>query len=264
MSELRPDEWQWKRPANGLILGRTIQSYKGVAFVRRLAAEGGCPERVPGYACSFLSDWEYAPTTPALTAAAWPCTEPARPPYRIPAREVVPGMLYVHADGSGSTAITAAERRDGGVLLWWGPTGGWTEVDCEVTVQLPGPSPRELACTCRARGDFWKAAYHDTGCPVAPIPGRHGGMRLRLWPAPWRGVAWRYEGEGAWMSPHGENGYSACVWADELCADRTWEGGRSDMILQCFYLPPEPQPEHREPTPWAPHAGYYDEAVTHG
>jgi len=222
MSELR--QWQWKRPADGLILGRPIQSYKGVAFVRRLAevSEGGSPERVPGYACSFLSDWEYAPTTPALTAAAWPGTEPARRTDRIPAPDV----------------------------------------------HLPGPSPRDLACTCSAplTMDLYprtaEPGRHHVTCPVAPVPGVHGGMRLL--PVPFRGQPWEWTG-WAWQCGHGRQAITMDCNGVEV-AVKGWHApdGLNDVILQCFYLPPEPQPEPSMRTPWDPYGTDIDLAVPYG
>jgi hypothetical protein len=219
-----------------------------------------------------------------------------RPTYQIPAREVVPGIEFswdVSGDAQSFRRVTAVK--------WF---GGWCHMEHDtggsgrhpadvVIVQLPGPSPRELACACwedalqhddeyrwedevilqrgaecaeyaqrRAELATDHPGDHAPDCPVAPVQGRHGGMRL--WPAPWRGKAWVMDGTEAWISPHGSEGYSACVWADELCIEGAWDGGRSDMVLQCFYLPPVPQPERHEAPAWDPYGTDLDLAVRYG
>lgn len=202
-----------------------------------------------------------------------------RPIYRIPAREVVPGMILCCREFC--WPVTAVGH-------------GWLEVLNEdprrfvirkagvATVQLPGPSPRELACTCcvihlaaalDARGRpadagpedairLMAVADHQSDCPVAPVPGKHGG--LRLWPAPWRGQSWQWTEYGGWVALDERRTAGIFpVYTEDLMADPSAPGA-GDVILQCFYLPPEPQPERREPTPWAPHAGYEDLAVKYG
>jgi hypothetical protein len=220
-------------------------------------------------------------------------SEPQRPTYRVPAREVVPGMLLA---GRRIASLVAAPQRTWptAMRLTTDPGGsGLCEAGEEIDIQLAGPSPRELACACwedalqhddeyrwedevilqrgaecaeyaqrRAELATDHPGDHAPDCPVAPVQGRHGGMRL--WPAPWRGKAWVMDGTEAWISPHGSEGYSACVWADELCIVGTWDGGRSDMVLQCFYRPPEPQPERREAPAWDPYGTDLDLAVRYG
>lgn len=133
-----------------------------------------------------------------------------------------------------------------------------------VSVKLPGPSPRELACTCwqsQERGELAgvQPPLHAADCPVAPVPGRHGGMRER--PAPFRGNAWWWSEKTQQWCCEGIDVIRAAVVANQFVA---YGADVADALLQCFYQPPEPQSERREPTPWDPWAGYYDEAVTHG
>lgn len=225
----------------------------------------------------------------------------ARPTYRIPAREVVPRML-LRVTSAYLWPVLAVGRHDDGTP--------WLEVDRGdyeprrygfrsdevVTVELPGPSPRELACTCcpvlcsecldlgaltpktagvigkdcertGCRGRYRKARVSGAeplrhgDCPVAEVPGRHGGMRL--WPAPWGGEAWTWDGRKTWVCEMGP--LVATVTAQDVAAASVPSGrDAEDTVLQCFYLPPEVQPEPREPTPWAPHAGYEDLAVRYG
>lgn len=218
-----------------------------------------------------------------------PATAPAeRPTYRIPAREVVPGMLFQWVDAAHQ--ITEVERRDGGIVLWWGQTGKRLEIDGVVTVQLLGPSPRELSCTC------WEDALHHDGeyrwedevirqhgascaeyaqrraelactqpsdhapdCPVAPVPGRHGG--LRLWPAPFRGKAWTYDADCGWW----ECGNTAIDRTHLAAAGMGGQqNGLGDMVLQCFYLALAPAPERRPAPAWDPYGTDLDLAVRYG
>lgn len=202
----------------------------------------------------------------------------ARPAYSIPAREVVPGMLFC------------------------GPIAGFSlRADSIVEVQPPGPSPRELACTCKpgmGRGPGsareamsaafdkspgpetvaadmlrpWRCAppgEHLAACPVAPVTGRHGGMRL--WPATWRGCIWTCNEFDVFRCddlPRGNNAFSIdyidMVGTGErshISRERDWH----DVILQCFYLPQVPQqPDRRQEPAWDPYGTDLDLAVRYG
>lgn len=68
--------------------------------------------------------------------------------YRIPAREVVPGMLLSTRDGKFRDLVTDTMRAVDGISMWG---DGWFRCcppDRTSSVSLPGPSPRELLCTC--------------------------------------------------------------------------------------------------------------------
>jgi hypothetical protein len=191
--------------------------------------------------------------------------EPQRPTYRIRAREVVPGMRLAN-DVLVLETGRLCDRRD--------------------------PSPRELACTCWEdclhHGDEYRwedeailqrgaecAEYaqrraelatehpgdHAPDCPVAPVQGRHGGMRL--WPAPFRGMPWEWTGwawqraRSKWRCVTDANGVVAAVHGMHD------PEALNDAIVQCFYLPPEPQPEREAPS-WDPYGTDLDLAVRYG
>lgn len=194
-----------------------------------------------------------------------------RPIYRIPAREVVAGMYDATRDGRYRQLVTGIEIGAGGVSMV-GP--GWSRccpLDSTTYVSLPGPSPRELLCTCASHlpwapnpgdppmdhwnRDRWPECTDP--CPVAPNldPERgpiHGG--LRLWPVPVDGYAWewaehyRLYGTGhpkifTHMSPDS---------IEPVCRHGWW----SDRLLAAMYCPPltpnMPTALERRPTPWDP------------
>jgi hypothetical protein len=99
---------------------------------------------------------------------------------------------------------------------------------------------------------------HAEGCPVAPVPGLHGGMRL--WPAPWNGapVKWdrRYYVSGPFpLDP-------AMVAAVSKGAGGT---RLPDKLMEMlFHSPQAPEPERVNDIGWAPHAGFEDESVRYG
>lgn len=206
----------------------------------------------------------------------------ASPTYRIPAREVVPGMIY---QGSRLHGMPWDHCQIAGDKL--------------VTVQLPGPSPRELACTCcpvlcsecldlgafnpktadvigkpcerpGCRGTYKKGRVagadpqQHVDCLVAPVPSRHSGMRL--WPAPWRGAAWSWDstpGTDRYLDGKGRPQISTTGLrrvSYGIATDRDW----ADAMLQCFFLPPVPQPERRPTPAWDPYGTDLDLAVHRG
>src|SRR5690606_8019212 len=164
--------------------------------------------------------------------------------YRVRARDVVPGMLVqgqavtrVWRDADDPPDMVRGKLGDGHL-------GGFKfRADTLVEVQLPGPSPRELCCTCstewstleqharltpcsvtEAARAFKTRTPHDhaSTCPVAPTA-RHGGMRL--WPV----GATSYDAK--WQQYVFEDGPAI----DVDCWLREWpdlvEGGAGDYVL---------------------------------
>jgi hypothetical protein len=123
--------------------------------------------------------------------------------YTIPAREVVPGMLLQNIVGGGWWPVATVTLTE--YMLDYTqtapdgePAGGMTGLRNMVDVTLPGPSPRELLCSCKSAPcirepvcggcrDYRTGNHerHDIDCPVHRL-------RLRLWPvgATWDGEAW--------------------------------------------------------------------------
>lgn len=200
--------------------------------------------------------------------------------YTIKARKVVPGMQYScqslrapRTDDDYNT-IPAIEYRESddwargtgqpnagpihdvgfktdGTMVVWG-TGG-----DPVCVRLPGPSPRELLCTCthyvlHARSEV-PPAGHLPRCPVAPNADRvqgpiHGG--LRLWPVggtAWGGPSW------GWHLPGGR-----AVSASVLHNIRTMMPDEPDaayfegLLVALFEPPTIPDPDPMR-MPWDPY-----------
>ena len=137
----------------------------------------------------------------------------------IPAREVVAGMI-LRDWGPPHPQVMSVQSRDGDPrsLLWVTEHGGrrWDigrPAAYLTRVTLPGPSPRELLCECEA---LWHAdpmrgpsaieptahpVWHHPDCPVRRL-------RLRVWPAPWRGVPFdRFD--------RGDGDYEPGYWAGD-------------------------------------------------
>lgn len=206
--------------------------------------------------------------TTQATRAGIKQSEPP-PIYTIPARDVVPGMF---TEGE---LISRVWREDG---LCWAkamatsiPMGVSDDLE-EIT--LPGPSPRELCCTCVLRGvDDGRASPdgHLLDCPVAPIEGLHGGMRL--WPAPAGTVT-------SWGSRVGRHGWCGnaggrdepCpigVGVDDVAGLKGWlrrgyDRDLGDVILSAFFYPPAPPAEKPTAPGWDPYAELIDLAVRWG
>lgn len=209
------------------------------------------------------------------------------PVYRIRAREVVPGMITQFGavtvseprpDGMWSIHDDVAAPR---YSFQIGPR------DRIVSVTLPdgAPSPREMCCTCPVElpcgheGGVTKNGWyceiccggnylpddsaleqvrlhacrapskHDACCPVAPVPGKHGGMKL--WPDVGHNgvIAWEWDGERLWHGVRGGAAPPTLVCAGMLSLPVrgvTWTfPGYGDHVLQAFYHPPtslEPLP----------------------
>lgn len=165
--------------------------------------------------------------------------------YPVFAREVVPGMSL--APG---WDIVDVRREDGEILIAWrdrdvGDACHYLPDDT-VSVILPGPSPRELCCSCVGHGSDGDRCddpqLHADGCPVAPVTGLHGG--LRLWPAPGAYGQWEHlqsHGTSVWCDPMTDV-HAAWLrdWDKQL--DEVIERDRPprDYVLQCFFLPPAP------------------------
>lgn len=134
--------------------------------------------------------------------------------YTIPAREVVPGLLWVvDSVPRPVTAVrlSADNRAD---IAWrsdkWGiDLTSTVQPDTELCIQLPGPSPRELLCDCwpgpddRLFSDPW--AQHPYDCPVHDL-------RLRLWPV---GATWNSELE-CWSVPLPGHAVPQHIWPNLL------------------------------------------------
>jgi hypothetical protein len=129
--------------------------------------------------------------------------------YTIPAREVVPGMLVAFVDTGRPMSWVRktvwlvrphshiVDRVE--IFLVDGQPDSLCPGSAEeIDVYLPGPSPRELLCSCKSAPcirepvcggcrDYRTGNHerHDIDCPVHRL-------RLRLWPvgATWDGEAW--------------------------------------------------------------------------
>lgn len=189
------------------------------------------------------------------------------PIYTISARDVVPGMIQP-VGGAAWTATTIGGLRK----YWQSRPAGLTGI---VQVRLPGPSPRELCCTCwrdglpfedewvlasgneheiaklRAREIHENTTAHAEDCPVAPVDGVHGGMRL--WPA----GSWRIDRKGvAYISPDIDVYFEWLRDWDAKMDDRT-ERYRPprDLVLEAFFYPPA-LPGAKPTAPgWDPYPG---------
>lgn len=110
--------------------------------------------------------------------------------YTIPARTVVPGMLLPLFRGARVLVVADSlpASLDGKTSAMAGivsieTMGGdhvWCEPEAMIDIMIPGPSPRELLCSCSSeyiggpqRSD--RPALHELDCPVR-------NLRLRLWP----------------------------------------------------------------------------------
>lgn len=119
--------------------------------------------------------------------------------YTIPAREVVPGMTLLLEGGE-----RFIDERPGMFNDMLMEMADALEM---VRVRLPGPSPRELLCSCErpvvpeSWTDVWllPPEQHEDSCPVRR-------MRLRLWPP---GCAW--DEELGWIIPRADGGISSSV-----------------------------------------------------
>lgn len=223
--------------------------------------------------CAAEPNTDAVDTQPIAVPAAcgsrpWPI-RPRTPKdtHRIPARDVVPGMQWPDTlgrlvteeprPGEDWATITAVGRLRGGWLnIRSGITGGYAKPDDLLYIRLPGRSLRERCCSCVGHGTDGDRcddpALHAAGCPVAPVTGLHGGMRL--WPEPFKGEVWRafvYEGLNGWLcdtpTPHSKDTVVFPVHLGYPMS--TWTSGYGDMIRQCFFLPPiaAPEPDRRMP-----------------
>lgn len=202
--------------------------------------------------------------------------EPQRPTIRIPARDVVPGMLWpcVIASGFGppektALAVESVARKGGHAVI--------SLIDCApgmrdvrgagelVEVQLPGESPRELCCTCSAWHWLALAAtgaltaatpiaviephLHRTGCPVAPTE-CHGGMRV--WPVQLRDRPWRYRSTNGGEYYRDEPLFDDFVGLPQLrdVAAGKPNAEEGDAILQAFFHPPTQPEESGDRAAW--------------
>lgn len=235
--------------------GPAGKKYRRARKVLSLSPVYGCPEK----------EWTCEPGD-AIICAAEPNTDAvdtqpikARTPivtHTIPACEVVPGMLL--APGWNIVDV----RRDAGELLiaWRDRDVGDAlhyEADEHLVIRLPGPSPRDLCCSCKDRdiviyqGERDDTAtldpqHHAAGCPVAPVTGVHGG--IRLWPAPFKGAAWRYDTDEIGWCVETER-RKMRVWPEHLRKIDELRPGYRDMVLERFFLPPTapPEPDRRIP-----------------
>lgn len=186
--------------------------------------------------------------------------------HKIPAREVVPGMLV------GWPRTASLDRylvTDVKTLPETGIT--WLEMVREtgyafasrqmVTVSLPGPSPRQLLCTCAyaiANGVWSRPPrQHATHCLVAPnldpvLGAVHGGVLL--WPvgAKWGGSCWGWDMDNFSCSVERLQRILSGQWHDKPAPG--WE---QDRALRAFchppHIPDSPTELERLPTPWAAH-----------
>jgi hypothetical protein len=187
------------------------------------------------------------------------------PIYTVHAGDVVPGMGY-----EDQIVVRVWRERDDPPdmvrgQLGPGRLGGFKfRAAHAMVVSLPGPSPRKLCCTCpkdegllRRGPRLWYPPAdapldaHVAGCPVAPRPGLHCGMRL--WPAPWKGCAWGIATTKVDGQDHFDGWVSESLGRIEphnLTAPETLMPAERDPVLMCFYHPPSATFEPRPRDPW--------------
>lgn len=189
--------------------------------------------------------------------------------YTILARDVVPGMLHCTRDGKFRELVTGVARAADGISMWG---NGWFRccpLDSTTYVSLPGPSPRELLCTCASYlpwapnpgdppTDHWNRERWpecSDPCPVAPnLDPKRGAVRggLRLWP-----VGGKRIGLG-WSVPTARDlGYHEVSPAVvSSYARRGPVDGWEEGIFMEFFEPPTvpdlPTAIEQRPTPWDP------------
>ncbi len=122
------------------------------------------------------------------------------------------------------------------------------------------PTLRERLCNCAPFDKNAEPDQHEETCPVAPVAGVHGGLRLQP-TARWelssssKMAGWYLDGAG--------HDYVSLRMLTRLFDPHCCTLGDTDMVLQGFYLPPPSVYEYtpirgrrdtRMPTPWGPEA----------
>ena len=179
--------------------------------------------------------------------------------------ELLPVARAVVSSRRGETLSVAAHPEEGYTFdevsraIWYtsGATA-WPIVDVAVTRRPPKSlktSPRELCCTCdeahratMSGSKQWRGVtinyanalsgmdpeWHENTCPVSPVSGVHGGMRLH----PVGG--WETRGNTFW-NLHGVSvDFDDLRWQDAM---RQCCPAQGDIMLMAFFHPPETEDE---------------------